>query len=204
MKKLIFLWSLCQMSCCYETGSHSIWMKATYISGKTPFPEFSGYVMLDDIVFAYYDSNEHKLLHKDINKASNSSFDEDDMSYFEHFIGYVHGSLKGRGSYLNNYFNHTNDTCTFQRLSGCELLDNDKPGLMTSTDAYNGEAVEGVYYDVDHDVLHTNCKWTNEESSIWTPNMNLPSLFRMIYHPNCIKFLKKHLAKERNRALKKG
>ncbi|XP_041956579.1 hereditary hemochromatosis protein homolog [Alosa sapidissima] len=41
------------------------------------------------------------------------------------------------------------------------------------------------------------------ENEGWTHSMDFPLRYRMIYHPNCIKFLKKHLAKERNRVLKK-
>ncbi|XP_041956550.1 uncharacterized protein LOC121715171 isoform X4 [Alosa sapidissima] len=142
MKKLILLLSLFQMSCGYETGSHSLWMKSTYIKGRTPFPEFSAYMMLDDIVFGYYDSNKHKLLYTFIHKALNSSVDEDEMDYVGSIIGYVHGRLKDRASYLSKYFNHTNEIYTYQRAAGCELLRDDKPGLMISTDAYNGETVE--------------------------------------------------------------
>ncbi|KAG5281539.1 hypothetical protein AALO_G00073410 [Alosa alosa] len=203
MKKLILLLSLFQMSCGYETASHSLWMKSTYIKGRTPFPEFSAYMMLDDIVFGYYDSNKHKLLYTFIHKALNSSVDEDEMDYVGSIIGYVHGRLKDRASYLSKYFNHTNEIYTYQRAAGCELLGDDKPGLMISTDAYNGETVEGKYFDVDHEALHFNRKWTNSESALWTPKLNGPSMYKFVYQPNCIKFLKKHLAKDRNRVLKK-
>ncbi|XP_076126520.1 major histocompatibility complex class I-related protein 1-like [Alosa pseudoharengus] len=184
-----------------NSGSHSLWIKATYIRGRTPFPEYSGYTILDDIVFGYYDSNERKILHKDINKASNSSFDEHDIYYGEHFIGLFSQLMKNRASYLNNYFNHTNDTHTFQRAAGCELLDNDEPGLMITTDAYNGETVQDLYYNAHHDAAHFNQKWT--DSALWTPEFCSDSLCKFIYRPTCIKLLKKHLAKERNRVLKK-
>ncbi|KAL2092171.1 hypothetical protein ACEWY4_011969 [Coilia grayii] len=176
-------------------------MMATYIRGKTPFPEFSVYLMLDDIVFVHYDSYEAKLMHIDMHKASDTMFDGEDLNYARPYLGYMHGRLKDTASYLKNHFNHTNDICVFQRAAGCELLDNDKPGPMVNKDAYNGEVVEEEYYDVDHDTLHTDRKLLNMNSYIWTHLS--PSRYGMIYHPNCIKYLKKHLARERKRVLKK-
>ena len=73
---------------------------------------------------------------------------------------------------------------------------------MISKDAYGGETVEEQCYDVDHKRLHTDRKWPNMDSRVWTSGF--PLRYQMIYHPNCIKFLKKHLAKENNRVLKKG
>ncbi|XP_062399799.1 major histocompatibility complex class I-related gene protein-like [Sardina pilchardus] len=185
------------MSCCYATGSHSLWMKATYIKGSSSFPEFSAYGMLDDIVFGYYDSIESKIIHKYINQASNSSLDEEDMNYVKYLIRHNHGRMKDRASYLSNYFNHTNDTYTLQRSSACELLDNDEPGWMTHSDVYNGQAVEEAYNDVDDNTLHFKVKWTNTDSALWTLTSGRVSLY------SCIKFLKKHLVIEKNRVLKK-
>ncbi|XP_048093201.1 LOW QUALITY PROTEIN: major histocompatibility complex class I-related gene protein-like [Alosa alosa] len=186
-----------------NAGSHSLWMMATYIRGKTPFPEFTGYVMLDDIIFGYYDSIENKIKHRDISPASVRGADTDDMSFVGYFVGYVHGSMKDRASYLKNYFNDTNDIYVFQRVAGCELLDDESGGVMISKDAYNGDTVEVDHYDVDNDALRIERRWSNMENEGWTHSMDFPLRYRMIYHPNCIKFLKKHLAKERNRVLKK-
>ncbi|XP_048093203.1 major histocompatibility complex class I-related gene protein-like [Alosa alosa] len=36
----------------------------TFIKGETPFPEYQAIFMLDDIQFAYYDSNENKVVHR--------------------------------------------------------------------------------------------------------------------------------------------
>lgn len=75
---------------------------------------------------------------------------------------------------------------------------------MISRDAYNGETVVVDHYDGDHDNLHTEWKWPDMENEEWTQSMNFPLRYRTIYYPNCIKFLRKHLAKEMNRVLKTG
>ncbi|XP_031425993.1 major histocompatibility complex class I-related gene protein-like isoform X2 [Clupea harengus] len=201
MKQLIFLCLLFDMSSSYKTGSHSLWMMATYIEGKTPFPEFTVCMMLDDIVYAYYDSNEHKVIHRVIRQASDRIMDTEDKNFVNNFVGYVHGGMKDRASIMKNFFNHTNGIHVFQRAAGCELLDNNKPGVMISKDAYNGENVEEQYYDVDHNSLHSDWRWPNMDSKALSSAGTWQ--YQIIYHPNCIKFLKKHLAKIQNRVLKK-
>ncbi|XP_048098821.1 major histocompatibility complex class I-related gene protein-like isoform X3 [Alosa alosa] len=91
----------------------------------------------------------------------------------------------------------------FQRATGCELLNNDRPGPMFTKDAYNGESVVIDHYDADHDALRIEWRWPDIEDKPWTQRMNFPLHYRMIYHPLCIKYLRKHLVKERNRVLKK-
>ena len=73
---------------------------------------------------------------------------------------------------------------------------------MISKDAYGGESVEEQCYDVDHNSLHSDRRWPNMDGRVWTSAGTWQ--YQMIYHPNCIKFLKKHLAKIQNRVLKKG
>ncbi|XP_063051961.1 T-cell surface glycoprotein CD1c-like [Engraulis encrasicolus] len=182
-------------------GSHSVWMMATYIRGKTPFPEFTGYLTLDDIVVLHFDSEEAKILHIDTHEASDTKFTAEELSYFRTYVGYIHGRLKNRASYLKKHFNDTKDISVFQRAAGCELLENDKPGPMFNKDAYNGEIVEVEYYDADKDSLHTDRRLPDMNSFIW--NHLSPSRYGLIYHPNCIQFLRNRLETERGRVLKK-
>lgn len=96
------------------------------------------------------------------------------------------------------------DIDVFQRVTGCELLDNDNPGLMVTKDGYNGDTVVVDHYDVHHDALRVDWTWSDVENKAWTRQMNFPLLYREFYHPYCIKYLKKHLITEKNRVLKKG
>ncbi|XP_076126622.1 major histocompatibility complex class I-related protein 1-like isoform X2 [Alosa pseudoharengus] len=201
MQKLIFLFCLFDMSCSNRMGSHSLWMMGTYIRGKTPFPEFMAYVMLDDIEFGYYDSNEQTMVYKDIHKDSGRVIDAED-DYTE-FFQQLYGRIHLRASKIKHYFNHTNGIDIFQRATGCELLNNDRPGPMFTKDAYNGESVVIDHYDADHDALRIEWRWPDIEDKPWTQRMNFPLHYRMKYHPHCIKYLRKHLVKERNRVLKK-
>ncbi|XP_063050238.1 major histocompatibility complex class I-related gene protein-like [Engraulis encrasicolus] len=86
-------------------------------------------------------------------------------------------------------------------LAGCELLEDGKPGPMFNKDAYNGEDVEVEYYDAIQDSLHTDRKLPDMNSFMW--NHFSPTRYGLIYHPNCIKFLKERLEKEKKRVLKK-
>lgn len=43
-------------------SGHSLWALAAYISGTTPFPEFSVVLMLDDIQVGYFDSQIDQLM----------------------------------------------------------------------------------------------------------------------------------------------
>ncbi|KAL1269647.1 hypothetical protein QQF64_031936 [Cirrhinus molitorella] len=45
-------------------GSHSLMVFATYITGQTPFPEFTLVLMLDDVQVLYYDSVSLKAIHR--------------------------------------------------------------------------------------------------------------------------------------------
>ncbi|KAL2092163.1 hypothetical protein ACEWY4_011961 [Coilia grayii] len=202
MRKLIFMFALFASSCSYKTGSHSLWMMATYIRGKTPFPQFSAYAVLDDIVFGRYDTNEGKAVHIHVHTASKRTFDEDDTTFAAGLLHYVHGRMENRVSELKNFFNHS-DISVLQKAVGCELLEDDKPGMMMTTDVYNGELVVVDHYDGGRDALRIEWMHPNMENKGWTQSMNFSWRYRMTYYPNCIKYLKKHLLKEKNRVLKK-
>ncbi|KAL2092172.1 hypothetical protein ACEWY4_011970 [Coilia grayii] len=183
-------------------GSHSLWMMATYISGKTPFPQFSAYAVLDDIVFGRYYTNEGKAVHIHVHTASKRTFDEDDTTFAAGLLHYVHGRMENRVSELKNFFNHS-DISVLQKAVCCELLEDDKPGMMMTTDVHNGELVVVDHYDGGRDALRIEWMHPNMENKGWTQSMNFSWRYRMTYYPNCIKYLKKHLLKEKNRVLKK-
>ncbi|XP_063051586.1 major histocompatibility complex class I-related gene protein-like [Engraulis encrasicolus] len=85
-----------------KSGTHSVWMMATYIKGETPFPEFSVYLTLDDVVILHFDSEEAEISHIDTHEGSGTKFNAEELSYFR---TYVNGSLKNSASYLKNHFN---------------------------------------------------------------------------------------------------
>ncbi|XP_041958302.1 major histocompatibility complex class I-related gene protein-like isoform X1 [Alosa sapidissima] len=184
-----------------DTGSHSLWIMGTYIRGKTPFPEFSVYLMLDDIEFGYYDSNENKAIHRDIHDAPYNIVDAEDIDFASYFEN-LYDRVKLRSSNVKDYFNHTNDVYVYQRAIGCELLGDDRPGPMYTKDAYNGETVVVDQYDADQDALRINWRWPDIKDKTWIQQINLPLQYRVLY-PTCINFLQRHLVKQKNRVLKK-
>ncbi|XP_062398398.1 major histocompatibility complex class I-related gene protein-like [Sardina pilchardus] len=200
IQKLIFLFCSFDLSCSNKTGSHSLWMMGTYIRGRTPFPEFTAYVMLDDIEFGYYDSNEKKMIYKGIHKDSGRVKDLDNHTgLFQQLFE----RIQLRAFNVKSYFNHTNDIDVFQRVTGCELAANDSSGLMFTKDAYNGESIVIDRYDGDDNTLRIGWRWPDIENKSWTQQMNFHFRYQTMYHPHCIQYLEKHLRNERNRVLRK-
>lgn len=87
-------------------------MMATYIKGETPFPEFSVYLTLDDVVILHFDSEEAEISHIDTHEGSGTKFNAEELSYFR---TYVNGSLKNSASYLKNHFNDSKGMITGKR-----------------------------------------------------------------------------------------
>lgn len=91
-------------------------MMATYIGGKTPFPEFSVELMLNDIVFAHYDSKGHEIIHRGFHKDPSKMPDKDDLSYANVYLGYIHDQMKDQATKMKDYFKDTNGKMTYMFL----------------------------------------------------------------------------------------
>lgn len=70
----------------FLTGSHSLWVLATYIKGNTPFPEFSATVMLDDFIVGYTNSEAWSFFPRG-NTTNEDTFDtRDTRSIWDHLV----------------------------------------------------------------------------------------------------------------------
>ncbi|XP_048100283.1 zinc-alpha-2-glycoprotein-like [Alosa alosa] len=192
--RLLFLSYLFQIFLTVKSGSHSFWMFSTFIKGETPFPEYQAIYMLDDIPFAYYDSNDNKLVHRGVNGPERTL----DLGHVPQETIYEY--MRSRSSYLRQLLNHTNSFHVLQKAAGCQLQGNDDVGTLMSKDTFNGETGEVRYYDPQSDSIYTDQVWPDAVDSIWVGSVHLVFAY---YHPLCIEHLKTNLEKEKNRVLKK-
>ncbi|XP_061112930.1 uncharacterized protein LOC133138310 [Conger conger] len=129
-----------------NTGSHSLWVFATFIYGQTQFPEFSGVVMLDDLQVLYYDCNIKKWLSRSQPSSTNVA-EEFILEGANSVMEDTYNSMRNPAYHVNLFSNHTEGVHVHQRLGGCVLdNDNDKPSPVTMWQAYDGTEV--ARYDI--------------------------------------------------------
>ncbi|XP_030621688.1 major histocompatibility complex class I-related gene protein-like [Chanos chanos] len=186
-----------RMNSLYCWYSHSLFSFATYIIGETQFPEFSVVVMLDDVQVSYYDSVERRYFRRLLNHSD----DYNEEMYDANIVfGDMYNSMNDRASYLRNQLNYTSGVHVYQRLVGCELLDNDKPGLMNSWDAFNGLNKEELRFRTQQNRFQSPVEWLGWD---YLTHVQVQWLFANIYHPICIKTLRRYLREEKNSVRRK-
>ena len=88
-----------------------------------------------------------------------------------------------------------------QILAGCELLNDDKPGPLHSWDAFDGQCLEEFTYDLEQNDIHVKKPWM----ILWDQVKRLHiQLCENVYHPICIKVLRRYLHLEKNNVMRKG
>ncbi|XP_043103336.1 uncharacterized protein LOC122350716 [Puntigrus tetrazona] len=179
-----------------KAGSHSLMVFATYIAGQTEFPEFTLVLMLDDVEVIYYDSASLKAVYR---SQSNSSDDNVAGSIF----GDIYDLMKDRTFYLKDHQNCTDGLHVYQKRVGCELLDNDQPGLFLSWDAFNGQNTEEFTFDVVKRTMQMNLPWMRIKGMGQMEWLHVKFLYEHVYHPICIKTLRAFLEKEKNTVTRK-
>lgn len=76
----------------------------------------------------------------------------------------------------------------YQKRVGCELFDNDQPGLYLSWDAFNGQNTEEFTFDV--------FRRTKQMGQM--ERLHVKFLYAHVNHPVCMKTLRTYLKKENN------
>ncbi|XP_053183724.1 uncharacterized protein LOC128366991 [Scomber japonicus] len=177
------------------TGRHSLWALATYISGSTPFPEFSGVLMLDDIQVGYFDSVTDRFRE---NGEEGAELDLGQQA------GYIQQemfcNMKKRLALVKQRFNLTAGVHVQQRLTGCEVLQDGQPALIMFRDGSNGQDADSLMYNMTHFTYASGDSWeiqwdTMEQTYIRT-------LYSNIYLPFCVRTLK-HLLDQNKRLVKR-
>uniref|UniRef100_A0A8C1CS93 Major histocompatibility complex class I LBA n=1 Tax=Cyprinus carpio carpio TaxID=630221 RepID=A0A8C1CS93_CYPCA len=181
-------------------GSHSLMALATYIDGQTPFPEFSVVLMLDDVQIAYYDSITWKTVYR---SHSESKYYDEEQRDAGVVFQYIYNNLKNWELYCKDRFNHTDHTGVHvtQRIVGCELSNNDEPGLFKSCDAFDGQNIGDLTFDMEKNEIHNTMQW----GIAWEQGKQLHVKFVLqnVYHPICIKTLRRYLNMEKNNVMRK-
>uniref|UniRef100_A0A8C2C345 Ig-like domain-containing protein n=1 Tax=Cyprinus carpio TaxID=7962 RepID=A0A8C2C345_CYPCA len=173
---------------------------ATYIDGQTPFPEFSVVLMLDDVQIAYYDSITWKTVYR---SHSESKYYDEEQRDAGVVFQYIYNNLKNWELYCKDRFNHTDHTGVHvtQRIVGCELSNNDEPGLFKSCDAFDGQNIGDLTFDMEQNEIHNTMQW----GIAWEQGKQLHVKFVLqnVYHPICIKTLRRYLNMEKNNVMRK-
>ncbi|XP_050972278.1 major histocompatibility complex class I-related gene protein-like [Labeo rohita] len=181
-----------------SSGSHSLMALATYIDGQTQFPEFSVVVMLDDLQIMYYDSATWKVAYR--SHSESKYYDEEKRDVGSVFDD-MFSSMRNRAFYLKNHLNRTDGVHVHQRLAGCELLKNDKPGLLKTWDAFDGQNMEGYTFDVEKKDIQIKKPWITAWNQV--KKLRVKFLYENVYHPVCIRTLQRYLNMEKNSVMTK-
>lgn len=91
------------------------------------------------------------------------------------------------------------ETQVMQRISGCELLDNDQEGRVVIMEAFNGEPGDQVHYNKHQGLFLSDMKWP----LVWNPTFMKYKL-KVVYLPLCIHTLSTTLQVERNYVMRRG
>ncbi|XP_073709044.1 DLA class I histocompatibility antigen, A9/A9 alpha chain-like isoform X2 [Garra rufa] len=181
-----------------SAGSHSLMALATYLDGQTPFPEFSVVLMLDDVQILYYDSTTWKAVYR---SHSESKYHDEEQSDADTVFHYMYNIMKMRTFYLKDNLNHTDGVHVHQTLAGCELLNDGKPGLFHFWDGFSGQNIDKFTFDMEKHNIQKKMPWTVTGSQIkW---LNLMSMYKNVYHPICIKVLRRYLVMKKNNLMRK-
>ncbi|KAL7884083.1 hypothetical protein AOLI_G00068530, partial [Acnodon oligacanthus] len=174
-----------------NTGSHSLCAMATFIMGETPFPEFTVLIMVDDIFTTYYDSGEKKA----VSRVDRQLKDEEQKSASK-LLGALHEDMRNRANLLKTHFNYTSGVQAEQRIVCCELLNDNKPGRMKMTEAFNGFSGMAMDYNLDQHSLHSETKWPIVLDTVKLEYHK--NFYAYFVHPICIGELEKSLKELKN------
>uniref|UniRef100_A0A8C1HXF1 Ig-like domain-containing protein n=2 Tax=Cyprinus carpio TaxID=7962 RepID=A0A8C1HXF1_CYPCA len=179
-----------------SADSHSLVILATYIAGQTPFPEFSVVLMLDDVQIGYYDSNTWKPIYR---SHSDSKYYDEEQSDAETVFRFQYNNLKYLVFHYYDHLNHTGVHVT-QRLAGCELLNNDKPGPLHLRDAFDGQNVGEFTFDMEKREIQNKLLWVTFDQ---VEQLYAKLISENVFHPICIKTLRRYLNMEKNNVMRK-
>ncbi|XP_073673121.1 major histocompatibility complex class I-related gene protein-like [Garra rufa] len=180
-----------------RAGSHSLMAFATYIIGQTPFPEFSAVVMLDDLQVMYYDSTTRQAVHRSYNDSTHYDEEKSDAGVI---FRDMYNDMKTRAFYLKEHLNHTDGVHVPQRLAGCELLNDDKPGPLQTWDAFDQQHKEEFIFNEEKNNFQIELPWIMWDHLQF---LHIKFLYKNVYHPVCIKVLQSYLQMKKNNVMRK-
>ncbi|KAM9722703.1 class I histocompatibility antigen, B alpha chain-like [Menidia menidia] len=181
------------------SGRHSLWFMASYISGRTPFPEFTLVLMLDDIQVRYCDSQTDKMVRvgSEGEKEGEVVLNEDTMS----FRWRVFSDMRNRLTVAIKQMNLTaSGVHIHQRISGCEVLDG-QPAFGMERDAINSQDADSLMCNMTH------FTYTGGNSPVfqWDTIRQTyeQTLYTNIYLPFCVWHLNNLLEREKHLVMRR-
>uniref|UniRef100_A0A4W5Q789 Ig-like domain-containing protein n=1 Tax=Hucho hucho TaxID=62062 RepID=A0A4W5Q789_9TELE len=181
------------------SGSHSLWVLATHITGETPFPEFTVVVMLDDVQVGYYDSNDKQIVYR--GQHITDKTEDDEAQDGDHVFGDIYQGMKERSFNLKRHINFTEGVQVLQRMAGCEMLDNGEQVMFMIKNIFNGIFEDyAVYYNMTHSTYDAGKIILGWDGMVQAYKR---TLCENVYLPICIKSLKSFLKREKNVVMRK-
>uniref|UniRef100_A0A8C9U1A6 Ig-like domain-containing protein n=1 Tax=Scleropages formosus TaxID=113540 RepID=A0A8C9U1A6_SCLFO len=178
-----------------KTDSHSLSLVATFICGKTQFPEFTMVLLVNDVPVEYYDSGIKKIVSRRHWRV-NDSIQETDLR--DYVVADVYNDLQQSSHTLMKKYNHTQGVHVYQSFTACHLEDDTlRRGFFIT--AYDGE--EKYEYDAlshTQNTLVPEFVWRKVTSDI------RKQIFSSIYQPLCVRTLRRYLQEDKNILLRKG
>ncbi|XP_067250021.1 DLA class I histocompatibility antigen, A9/A9 alpha chain-like [Chanodichthys erythropterus] len=178
-----------------SAGSHSLMALVTYIVGQTPFPEFSVVLMLDDLEIMYYDSTTWKAVYR---SHSDSKYYDEEQSDAGFIFQDMYNEMENFS--VKKHLNITDGFHVLQSVSGCELLNDDKPGPLHIWNAFDRQNIMEFTYDLEKNDIQMKKSWIPWNQ---VKLLKLKFIHENIYHPICIKVLRRYLNMEKNNVMRK-
>ncbi|KAM9726890.1 major histocompatibility complex class I-related gene protein-like [Menidia menidia] len=129
------------------SGRHSLWYMASYISGRTPFPECTVVFMLDDIQVGYYDSQTDKMMRVGGGeKVGELVLDNEAINIWQ----YISSTMRTTLTLAKEQMNLTaSGVHVQQRLVGCEVLDG-QPAFIMLRNSVNSQDGDSLMCNMTH------------------------------------------------------
>ncbi|KAM6910508.1 BOLA class I histocompatibility antigen, alpha chain BL3-6-like [Xenentodon cancila] len=182
---------------------HSLWALATYISGSTPFPEFSVVLMLDDIQVGYYDSESDRM-----RRIGGAGEKEAELGLGQNAVFILQAMLQDMRKRLNVLRDELNLTAAgvyvHQRLTGCEVRQDGQPELIMFRDGANGQDTDGLQYNMTH-FLYAAVESSTGRQLQWDAlkQSYMQMIYSNIYLPFCVQTLQHLLEREKHLVMRR-
>uniref|UniRef100_A0A667Z876 Ig-like domain-containing protein n=1 Tax=Myripristis murdjan TaxID=586833 RepID=A0A667Z876_9TELE len=179
-----------------QCSGHSLWILATYITGETPFPEFTAVLMLDDVQLGVFDSESDQLV------GVRGQEEEPDVSQEGvSVLRETFATLRTKLSLVRHRFNLTAGVHVQQRLVGCETLEDGVPAFIMFRDSSDGEDAEGMMYNITHYTFSAGGRWDVQWDA--SKRMFYQLLYSNVYLPQCMQTLKILLDREKRLVMRR-
>lgn len=177
-------------------SGHSLWILGTYITGETPFPEFTAVLMLDDVQLGVFDSESDRLV-RVRGQEKELDVSQEGVSVLREMFA----SMRRRLSLVRHRFNLTAGVHVQQRLAGCETLEDGAPVFIMFRDGSDGEDADGLMYNTTHFTFSAGGRWDVQWDASKKTFYQL--LYSNVYLPLCVRTMKILLDREKHLVMRR-